>query len=123
MNGFKLSFLQLGKILTLLIDHNHTNTENTKSQTTFDFSQMKCVIEQKHHRAVLGQKGSHVQGITGRFNVQIKFPERKNENASETAAAPVTPTTPEAAEPSEPVTAETTAEVSGITNLMTCVTF
>lgn len=73
--------------------------------------EMKCVIEQKHHRAVLGQKGSHVQGITGRFNVQIKFPERKNENASETAAVPVTPTTPEAAEPAEPVTAETTAEV------------
>lgn len=44
--------------------------------------EVACVIEQRHHRAVLGQKGSHVQGITSKFNVNIKFPERRvNEEA------------------------------------------
>merc|ERR1712223_761844 len=40
---------------------------------------IECHIEQAHHRTIMGQKGSNVQGITSKFNVQIKFPE-KNPN-------------------------------------------
>jgi len=40
-------------------------------------TEIQCVIAQKHHRAVLGNKGKNVQDITARLNVQIKFPERK----------------------------------------------
>jgi len=37
---------------------------------------IECHIEQAHHRTIMGQKGSNVQGITSKFNVQIKFPEK-----------------------------------------------
>jgi polyribonucleotide nucleotidyltransferase len=40
---------------------------------------IECHIEQAHHRTIMGQKGSNVQGITSKFSVQIKFPE-KNPN-------------------------------------------
>lgn len=40
---------------------------------------IECHIEQAHHRTIMGQKGSNVQGITSKYNVQIKFPE-KNPN-------------------------------------------
>merc|ERR1712241_954477 len=40
---------------------------------------IECHIEQAHHRTITGQKGSNVQGITSKYNVQIKFPE-KNPN-------------------------------------------
>jgi len=40
---------------------------------------IECHIEQAHHRTIMGQKGSNVQGITSKYNVQIKFPE-KNSN-------------------------------------------
>lgn len=40
-------------------------------------TEIQCIIAQKHHRAVLGNKGKNVQDITARLNVQIKFPERK----------------------------------------------
>ena len=48
---------------------------------------IECEIPQKHHRAVMGQRGRNVQEITGRNNVQIKFPERSvpNGNADENA--------------------------------------
>ncbi|XP_022667646.1 vigilin-like isoform X2 [Varroa destructor] len=38
---------------------------------------MNCVIPQAHHRAVMGAKGVHVQGITREFGVHIKFPEKQ----------------------------------------------
>ncbi|KAJ8954741.1 hypothetical protein NQ318_011436 [Aromia moschata] len=40
---------------------------------------IECVISQKHHRTVMGSKGHKVQGITGDFDVQIKFPDRDNQ--------------------------------------------
>ena len=41
--------------------------------------ELKCVIPQKHHRAILGAKGANVQQVTSKFQVQIKFPERARE--------------------------------------------
>lgn len=35
-----------------------------------------CVIPQKHHRTVMGAKGSKVQQITSEFDVMIKFPDK-----------------------------------------------
>jgi len=40
-------------------------------------TEIQCIIPQKHHRAILGNKGKNVQDLTSRLNVQIKFPERK----------------------------------------------
>ncbi|XP_023026265.1 satellite-binding protein 1 Dp1 [Leptinotarsa decemlineata] len=40
---------------------------------------IECIIPQKHHRTVMGAKGHKVQGITSDFDVQIKFPERDNQ--------------------------------------------
>uniref|UniRef100_UPI00398E5B1B vigilin-like isoform X1 n=1 Tax=Pristiophorus japonicus TaxID=55135 RepID=UPI00398E5B1B len=37
---------------------------------------LECVITQRFHRAVMGLKGSKVQQITRDYDVQIKFPER-----------------------------------------------
>ncbi|KAK6618489.1 hypothetical protein RUM43_013682 [Polyplax serrata] len=37
---------------------------------------IECVIPQKHHRTVMGSKGTKVQNITSDYKVQIKFPER-----------------------------------------------
>lgn len=45
---------------------------------------IECVIEQKHHRNILGAKGSNVQAITQEHNVSIKFPERGAPKASTT---------------------------------------
>ena len=39
---------------------------------------MDCVIPQKHHRTVMGAKGSKVQDITKQFAVNIKFPDKPN---------------------------------------------
>ncbi|CRK92791.1 CLUMA_CG006242, isoform A [Clunio marinus] len=39
---------------------------------------IECVIPQRHHRSVMGKRGAKVQGITQEFDVQVKFPERKN---------------------------------------------
>ena len=35
-----------------------------------------CEISQRHHRAVMGVKGTKVQDIEYRFDVKIKFPDR-----------------------------------------------
>jgi len=43
------------------------------------------MIPRKHHRNVLGTKGIHVQEITQRHNVSIKFPDREE---SEQAQVP-----------------------------------
>jgi transcription antitermination factor NusA-like protein len=40
-------------------------------------------IEQKHHRTIMGARGSKVQNIQGEFNVDIKFPERYDESAEQ----------------------------------------
>ncbi|KAJ8936997.1 hypothetical protein NQ314_012079 [Rhamnusium bicolor] len=40
---------------------------------------IECIIPQKHHRTVMGSKGHKVQGITSDFDVQIKFPDRDNQ--------------------------------------------
>ncbi|XP_072387521.1 vigilin [Diabrotica undecimpunctata] len=40
---------------------------------------IECIIPQKHHRTVMGSKGRKVQMITSDFDVQIKFPERDNQ--------------------------------------------
>lgn len=37
-----------------------------------------CIIEQRHHRTVMGAKGHKVQQITFEHDVQIKFPDRLN---------------------------------------------
>jgi len=53
---------------------------------------LECVIEQHHHRTVMGPRGSNVQKICKDFDVQIKIPERKvpnfnNNEVAEVAAA------------------------------------
>ncbi|KAG8302743.1 hypothetical protein J6590_025018 [Homalodisca vitripennis] len=45
--------------------------EDLESMVTID-----CVIPQKFHRTIMGQRGAKVQDITYKFDVQIKFPER-----------------------------------------------
>ena len=40
-------------------------------------TEIRCVIPQKHHRAILGNKGRNVQDLTSKLNIQIKFPERR----------------------------------------------
>lgn len=39
--------------------------------------EVNCLIPQKHHRNILGNKGKNVQDLTSRLNVQIKFPDRR----------------------------------------------
>ena len=46
---------------------------------------LDCVIPQKHHRTIMGSKGSRVQEITKDFDVKIKFPEKLAENAEPAA--------------------------------------
>lgn len=40
---------------------------------------IECIIPQKHHRIVMGAKGHKVQGITSDYDVQVKFPDRENQ--------------------------------------------
>ena len=37
------------------------------------------IIEQKHHRTIMGKGGSKVQQIQSDYNVEIKFPDRNND--------------------------------------------
>ena len=41
---------------------------------------IECVIEQKHHRSVMGTRGSNVQRVCKDYDVQIKIPEKKVQN-------------------------------------------
>lgn len=41
---------------------------------------IECIIQQSHHRSVMGAKGTKVQGITQDYGVQIKFPDRNSSN-------------------------------------------
>uniref|UniRef100_A0A8C2DW73 Vigilin n=1 Tax=Cyprinus carpio TaxID=7962 RepID=A0A8C2DW73_CYPCA len=45
---------------------------------------MECVIPQKFHRSIMGPKGSRIQQITKDHNVQIKFPDRDDQNHNST---------------------------------------
>lgn len=40
-------------------------------------TEIQCIIPQKHHRNLLGNKGKYVQDISSKFNVQIKLPDRR----------------------------------------------
>ena len=40
-------------------------------------TEIQCIIQQKHHRNLLGNKGKYVQEISAKFNVQIKLPDRR----------------------------------------------
>lgn len=40
---------------------------------------VECVIPQKCHRSIMGPKGSRIQQITKDHNVQIKFPDREDQ--------------------------------------------
>jgi len=48
---------------------------------------IECIIDEKYHRTVIGQKGKNVQGITSTYNVQIKFPDRGNQKEKENGVA------------------------------------
>jgi len=37
---------------------------------------VECIIEQAHHRTIMGPQGNNVKKITSEYNVQIKFPEK-----------------------------------------------
>ncbi|KAM8746098.1 high density lipoprotein binding protein a isoform 1-T1 [Acanthopagrus schlegelii] len=50
---------------------------------------IECVIAQKFHRSIMGPKGSRIQQITRDHNVQIKFPEREDQQAAPPAEAPI----------------------------------
>lgn len=38
---------------------------------------VECVIEQQHHRVLMGAKGSNIQKVCSTYDVQIKIPDRK----------------------------------------------
>jgi len=40
-------------------------------------TEIQCIVPQKHHRNLLGNKGKYVQDISAKFSVQIKFPDRR----------------------------------------------
>lgn len=48
-----------------------------EAQVTID-----CIIPQKHHRTVMGAKGSKVQAITSEHDVLIKFPDKDTQDYS-----------------------------------------
>ncbi|KAK1168684.1 vigilin-like [Acipenser oxyrinchus oxyrinchus] len=49
---------------------------------------IECVIPQKFHRSIMGPKGSRIQQITRDHNVQIKFPDREDPQASPVSPEP-----------------------------------
>ncbi|KAL0268526.1 UNVERIFIED_CONTAM: hypothetical protein PYX00_010437 [Menopon gallinae] len=55
-----------------------STVEDLKSMVT-----IMCVIPQKHHRIVMGVKGTKVQLITSEHDVQINFPERDSHAAAQ----------------------------------------
>jgi len=50
--------------------------EDLESQVTIE-----CVIEQQHHRTIMGARGANIQKVCSDFNVQIKIPDRKSSKA------------------------------------------
>lgn len=51
--------------------------ENLEATVTIE-----CVIDQQHHRAVMGARGTNVQSIQNEHKVHIKFPERAKTNGN-----------------------------------------
>ncbi|XP_012680775.1 high density lipoprotein binding protein a [Clupea harengus] len=49
---------------------------------------MECVIAQRFHRSIMGPKGSRIQAITREHCVQIKFPDREDQQAPPAEAPP-----------------------------------
>ncbi|KAJ2952741.1 hypothetical protein O0L34_g7097 [Tuta absoluta] len=47
---------------------------------------IECIIPQRHHRTVMGARGTKVKDITAEFDVQIKFPERDTTEGAEIPA-------------------------------------
>jgi rRNA processing protein Krr1/Pno1 len=41
---------------------------------------IECVIASRHHRTIMGYRGCNVQDISHQFNVNIKFPDRNNQD-------------------------------------------
>jgi polyribonucleotide nucleotidyltransferase len=41
---------------------------------------IECVISQKHHRSIMGTRGTKIQALTHDYDVQIKFPDRANQS-------------------------------------------
>merc|ERR1719219_2857914 len=52
--------------------------EDLESQVTIE-----CVIEQQHHRTIMGARGANIQKVCSDFNVQIKIPDRKSNKAQQ----------------------------------------
>merc|ERR1711981_53880 len=52
--------------------------EDLESQITIE-----CVIEQQHHRTIMGARGANIQKVCSDFNVQIKIPDRKSNKAQQ----------------------------------------
>ncbi|XP_076803941.1 vigilin-like isoform X2 [Clavelina lepadiformis] len=50
---------------------------------------IKCVIDEKYHRTVIGMKGKNIQLVTGELNIQVKFPDRGNQNAPQNGNEPM----------------------------------
>lgn len=53
-------------------------------------TEIQCIVPQKNHGSLLGNKGKHVQEISATFNVQIKFPERRKAEEPPLDEAPPT---------------------------------
>ena len=43
---------------------------------------MECTVSHKHHRSIMGPRGSNIQQVTEDHNVHIKFPERNRDSQS-----------------------------------------
>jgi len=56
--------------------------EDLESQVTIE-----CVIEQQHHRTIMGARGANIQKVCSDFNVQIKIPDRKSNKAQQNGTA------------------------------------
>ncbi|XP_033885431.1 vigilin-like [Acipenser ruthenus] len=64
---------------------------------------IECVIPQKFHRSIMGPKGSRIQQITRDHNVQIKFPDREDPQATPVPPEPAVQENGEVSgEPKEP---------------------
>jgi len=55
-------------------------------------TEIQCIVAQKHHRSLLGNKGKYIQEISAKYSVQIKFPDRrKTEEATSPEEQPPSP--------------------------------
>lgn len=54
-------------------------------------TEIQCIIEQKHHRSILGNKGKYVQDICAKYSVQIKFPDRRKQMDESASPEPESP--------------------------------